>query len=372
MNRAFRESIANGEPLDDAMVAVSVSDALASVGRELKNLEATRHRSRTAVFAVGFAEGVSVGKLGRLYGFSRQLAQRFAKEARDQRGRTSELLVRAIVSGFHSADGFRGDYCCCATFVVKSSHRGCRCVLQVNGRDLSMRLGTEIDTCRNSLWAWKRVPAHAAPGSSPLASMKRRWSHNVTKRMKIVSAVCGILLVGVTAYAATNWVVGLNSGSSAEGQSATIANLSMSAVASPSATNLLYPGEPATWWSQSPTRTPTRSRSRRCCSRPAPPTPRATPRARAPPPRLGVSPRRRVMSSGTSRRRRVGALHAHHASRRRRQWSAEQPARGHLHQRRIHDRSRPSGVCLHLLFNALVDRDHGDGWLGYTDDQPRH
>ncbi len=63
-----------------------------------------------------------------------------------------------------------------------------------------------------------------------------------TRRMKIVSAVCGILLAGVGAYAATNWLVGLNSGSSAEGQSAAISNLTISAVASPSATNLMYPG----------------------------------------------------------------------------------------------------------------------------------
>jgi hypothetical protein len=87
MNRAFRENIANGEPLDDTMAAVSASDGLASVGRELKHLEEARHRSRTAVFAVALAEGISIGKLGRLYGFSRQLAQRFAKEARDQRGK---------------------------------------------------------------------------------------------------------------------------------------------------------------------------------------------------------------------------------------------------------------------------------------------
>ncbi|HEX4127637.1 MAG TPA: hypothetical protein VHX67_08690 [Acidimicrobiales bacterium] len=38
--------------------------------------------------------------------------------------------------------------------------------------------------------------------------------------MKVVSAVCGCLLVAAGAYAATNWVVGLNAGSSGEGQSA--------------------------------------------------------------------------------------------------------------------------------------------------------
>jgi hypothetical protein len=59
--------------------------------------------------------------------------------------------------------------------------------------------------------------------------------------MKIVSAVGGSLLVAVGAYAATNWVVGLNAGSSGEGQSATIANLTITAVASPSPSNLLFP-----------------------------------------------------------------------------------------------------------------------------------
>jgi len=64
----------------------------------------------------------------------------------------------------------------------------------------------------------------------------------MSRRMKIVSAVIGVLLAGVGAYAATNWVVGLNAGSSGEGQSATISNLTITAVASPAATNLLYPG----------------------------------------------------------------------------------------------------------------------------------
>jgi hypothetical protein len=51
-----------------------------------------------------------------------------------------------------------------------------------------------------------------------------------------------MLLAAGAAYAATNWVVGLNGGSSAEGQSASISNLTISAVASPAASNLLYPG----------------------------------------------------------------------------------------------------------------------------------
>jgi len=52
----------------------------------------------------------------------------------------------------------------------------------------------------------------------------------------------GALVTGGVAYAATNWVVSLGAGSSGEGQSAGVSNLTISAVASPAATNLLYPG----------------------------------------------------------------------------------------------------------------------------------
>jgi hypothetical protein len=61
-------------------------------------------------------------------------------------------------------------------------------------------------------------------------------------KMKAVPIALGIVLASAGAYAATNWVVGLNGGSSGEGQSAAIANLTITAVSSPSASNLLYPG----------------------------------------------------------------------------------------------------------------------------------
>ena len=59
---------------------------------------------------------------------------------------------------------------------------------------------------------------------------------------KVASATFGVVIAGGAAFAATNWVVGLNGGSSAEGQSATISNITVTAVASPAANNLLYPG----------------------------------------------------------------------------------------------------------------------------------
>lgn len=62
------------------------------------------------------------------------------------------------------------------------------------------------------------------------------------RTVRTVAAAIGVVVAGGGAYAATNWVVGLNSGSSGEGQSAAITNLTITAVASPVASNLLYPG----------------------------------------------------------------------------------------------------------------------------------
>jgi len=88
----------------------------------------------------------------------------------------------------------------------------------------SERSGEELSRLK------KNAPVHA------------KVSLHRASRLKVVSVACGILLAGVAAYAATNWVVGLNGGSSGEGQSGTISNVTITAVASPSATSLLYPG----------------------------------------------------------------------------------------------------------------------------------
>jgi hypothetical protein len=76
------------------------------------------------------------------------------------------------------------------------------------------------------------------------ARLSRRFSapHGWSRRLKVITALGGALLAGGAAFAATNWVVGLSAGSSGEAQSATVSNLTITAVASPAATNLLYPG----------------------------------------------------------------------------------------------------------------------------------
>jgi hypothetical protein len=70
------------------------------------------------------------------------------------------------------------------------------------------------------------------------STSRRRWS----RRRQVVSAMIGCLLTGTAAFAATNWIVGLNGGSNGEGQAATVANISITATATPAPTNQLFPG----------------------------------------------------------------------------------------------------------------------------------
>ena len=70
----------------------------------------------------------------------------------------------------------------------------------------------------------------------------RRTRIHWSRKSKGITAVIGAVLAGTAAFAATNWIVGLNPGSSGQGQSANTANLTITAVAAPAANNLLYPG----------------------------------------------------------------------------------------------------------------------------------
>jgi hypothetical protein len=78
----LRTRVAEKVPVADAFsdMAMPWSD----VGRQLDELEGARRRVRSAVFALGLSEGMTISDLGRLYGFSRQLAARIAREVREE------------------------------------------------------------------------------------------------------------------------------------------------------------------------------------------------------------------------------------------------------------------------------------------------
>jgi hypothetical protein len=79
-------------------------------------------------------------------------------------------------------------------------------------------------------------------GAGATRARHRRPPSRLAAAGRIGSGLLGMALVGGAAYGVTNWVVGLNGSSSGEGQAASVSNLSISAVSSPSASNLLFPG----------------------------------------------------------------------------------------------------------------------------------
>ncbi len=78
--RKVRGRLERGATISDAMSAVPVADLRYSLTEMMADFEAARHRVRQLTIARGLAEGMTINELGRLWGFSRQLAARYAKE----------------------------------------------------------------------------------------------------------------------------------------------------------------------------------------------------------------------------------------------------------------------------------------------------
>jgi hypothetical protein len=85
--KALRQAITVREPALDYARAVKeahVSEEQADLGEALFLLEQRRRESRIASFRSALDHGVSINELSRMWGFSRQMASRYAKEARGE------------------------------------------------------------------------------------------------------------------------------------------------------------------------------------------------------------------------------------------------------------------------------------------------
>jgi hypothetical protein len=71
-------------PTADTLRADPVRRYRSEVDEALRRLTRARHDALISIFAVALEEGMTIGELARNYGFSRQLAARYAKEARGQ------------------------------------------------------------------------------------------------------------------------------------------------------------------------------------------------------------------------------------------------------------------------------------------------
>ncbi len=80
--RRMARQLEKGTDIATAMATLGAHVARQELTDSLDDFEHCRHRTRLAITAVGLVEGLSIGDVGRAWGFSRQLAARYAKEAR--------------------------------------------------------------------------------------------------------------------------------------------------------------------------------------------------------------------------------------------------------------------------------------------------
>ena len=79
---ALRALIASGADVREGLSNGPMSGLRHSLTESIEQLESARHQSRLSLVAVGLREGMTIGDFGRIWGISRQLASRYAREAR--------------------------------------------------------------------------------------------------------------------------------------------------------------------------------------------------------------------------------------------------------------------------------------------------
>ncbi len=85
-NSRLLSEMKKGGPVVEMMERLDSRDKRLSLNDALDRLEEARHRARAEMISRALGEGVSIGEIARAYGFSRQLAQRYAREAMTKAG----------------------------------------------------------------------------------------------------------------------------------------------------------------------------------------------------------------------------------------------------------------------------------------------
>jgi hypothetical protein len=82
---AYRKAIIKieaGADFQSTMDRANMAASLHRVAEGLKALEQARHQSRISLVRISLERGMSISDIARVWGVSRQLAARYAKEAR--------------------------------------------------------------------------------------------------------------------------------------------------------------------------------------------------------------------------------------------------------------------------------------------------
>ena len=88
-----------GAEISDILEDVHAGATRLALTQTLDTFEMMRHRTRLALMAAGLSEGMTIGELGRAWKFSRQLAARYAKEARARFGSPTPSPPSATLRG---------------------------------------------------------------------------------------------------------------------------------------------------------------------------------------------------------------------------------------------------------------------------------
>jgi hypothetical protein len=88
--RRFHSLIEDEASLEEAFSSLNVPDRRRAYNDQLAALESARMSVRQAVIALGVSEGESLGKMARLWGVSRQLVTRMAKQNTQEDGACPE------------------------------------------------------------------------------------------------------------------------------------------------------------------------------------------------------------------------------------------------------------------------------------------
>ena len=80
--RRLQRRIEKGTPVSEAFAGLEIPARRREMTEGLEFLEAASRRVRRATIALGATEGLSLGEMSRIWGLSRQLVTRLAKENR--------------------------------------------------------------------------------------------------------------------------------------------------------------------------------------------------------------------------------------------------------------------------------------------------
>jgi DnaJ-domain-containing protein 1 len=82
--RKLRRLLDRGADMRTILDSIDAGSARQDLSDALDELERSRHEVKLLIATEGLRQGMSIGEIGRAWGVSRQLAARYAKEARQR------------------------------------------------------------------------------------------------------------------------------------------------------------------------------------------------------------------------------------------------------------------------------------------------